>query len=238
MVGDAPNHVLKILPGNSANIERLRSLCPQREATKAMRIQNSKKCGGQASPAALVCVLFALVLLPAAGCLPEAPPLDGPLDFDEANGELFEMHHNHGARYTGEYKLDGKPFKANWELANLLHKRAKVQVKPPTETFSEVDLYRALEIALADEEMIAWHQVATDTIMQCFRQALLNEDSDIASRMCPDAPYDITVKVKNNVSEWFCEVKVQILLDPKKVEEGRKYAQKKLDDLEERHAND
>ena len=173
-----------------------------------------------------------------AGCLPEAPPLDGPLDFDDANGELFEMHHNHGARYSGKYKLDGKAFQADWELSNLLHKRAKVQLKPPRDTFTKIDLYRALEIALADEERIAWHQVATDTIMRCFCQAARGDGSSSVFAQCPDAPYEVTVKVKDNVSEWFCEARIQIQTDPKKLEEAQKYAQEQLDNLEKRHADD
>ncbi|WP_146520324.1 hypothetical protein [Stieleria varia] len=172
------------------------------------------------------------------GCMPQAPPLDGMLPFKEANELLFEMHANHGARYTADHVWNGKPFKANWELANYMKKAAQLQIKPPTATFDEVDLYMALETALADQTFNPWHNVADDTILQCFCQAIKNTESNMAYGSCPDAPYDITIKVKNNTSEWFCEVRVQNIQDPKKLEEAAKAAQEKLDNLERQHAND
>lgn len=179
-----------------------------------------------------------LVLASAGGCLPEAPPLDGMLSFKEANELLFEEHANHGAIYDIEHEWNGKKFKAEWRLANFLKKAAQLQIKPPTDTFDEVDLCMALETALADESSNPWHNVADDAIIQGFRHALLNDDTNLAYPTCPDAPYNITVKVKNNGSEWFCEVRVQNEIDPKKLEEAQKYAQEQLDRLEKQHAND
>ncbi|MCS7471247.1 hypothetical protein NZK35_31725 [Stieleria sp. ICT_E10.1] len=185
-----------------------------------------------------VAITTLLVVANTTGCLPEAPPLDGMLSFREANELLFEEHANHGAIYNIDHTWNGKPFKAEWRLANYLKKSAQLQIKPPTETFDEVDLCMALETALADESSNPWHNVADDAILRGFRHALQNDDTHIAAAYCPDAPYDIMVKVKNNGSEWFCEVKVQNLIDPKKLEEAQKYAQEQLDRLEKQHAHD
>lgn len=172
------------------------------------------------------------------GCLPDAPPLDGKLSFDDASGLLFEMHHNHGKIYKKDLEYNGKAFKAEWELANFLKKSAQLQVKPKVAEFDEIDLCMALQIALADEETNPWHNVADDAIMDCFLKALHDEDTHIASGICPDAPYDITVKVKKYSTDWFCEVRIRNLLDPKKVEEGAKFAEEQLDRLEQQHADD
>lgn len=181
---------------------------------------------------------IAMFLLAFTGCLPEAPPLDGYLSFKEAGELLFEEHANHGAIYTADHNWNGKPFTANWRLANYLKRAAELQIKPPTDTFDEVDLCMALETALADESTNPWHNVADDTILCAFRRALHDEDSGIATAICPDAPYDITVKVKKYSQEWFCEVKIQNITDPKKIAEAQQYAKEELDRLERRHAND
>ena len=173
-----------------------------------------------------------------AGCLPDPPPLDGRLSFDDASGLLFEMHSNHGKIYKKDLEYNGKPFKAEWELANFLMKSAKLQIKPPVADFDEVGLCMALQTALADKDSNPWHNVADDAIVDCFLKALNSDESDIAIGVCPDAPYEITVKVKQNGPNWFCEVRIQNSLDPEKMEQAAKFAKEQLDRLEKQHADD
>ena len=185
-------------------------------------------------------VIACCTFLTISGCMPEAPPLDGQLSFKKANQELFGMHAKHGAIYVSEHVLDGKPFKANWELANYMKKAAMVQVKPPTDTFTEVDLVLAVEMALEDVEHNPWHQVANDAIMNTVIQATAADDDETGWGLgyCPDAPYEVSCKIKKNGAEWFCEIRVQNEFDPEKLAEAAEAAQDALDRLEAQHAND
>ncbi|MEO1527381.1 MAG: hypothetical protein AAFX06_18280 [Planctomycetota bacterium] len=187
----------------------------------------------------VACLLFATVLT-ISGCLPQEPPLDGPLSFKKANQTLFGMHAAHGAFYKSEHEYEGKPFTANWELANYLKKSAKVQLKPPTEQFDRVDLYMALDQILHDEDFCPWHPVCADTILDAYTQAAQAEDDDTGWGLgsCPDGPYEVEVKLKINGPEWFCEVRVQNEMDPEKLKKAQEDAEAALDQLEAMHAND
>ena len=149
------------------------------------------------------------------GCLPpEPPPLEGPLSRKEANGKIFAMHAAHGNIYSVDHVWNGKKFKANWELANIIKKRAQLQIKPPTDSFSETDLYMALLTALDDEEHSPWHNIADDTIAKCFRGALFDDETNMDADLVPQAPYEVTVKVKKYSKEWFCQVTIQNMMNP------------------------
>lgn len=162
-------------------------------------------------------MFLGVLAIASSGCLPETPPLEGPLTPKDAQSGIMGMHAAHGNIYTADCQWNKKRFKANWELANILKRRAQLQIKPPVAEFNEAELYMALATALDDEVHSPWHYLARDTILRCFRNALMDPDSDSASDVVAESPYGVNVKVKKNGSEWFVQVVIHNAMDPEKV---------------------
>lgn len=175
----------------------------------------------------LIGLFVASLMMGTTGCPPsyEAPPLEAPLSYKDAN-KLFSKIRRNGARYTKDYEYKGKKFQANWEIGTLLEKKAMVQLKPSTDEFSVEDLYMALEMTLEDRTASPWHEAAIDSILDCYiGLAAQVDDPDpqnthSAGAFTSEAPYDIRMVLKKYSTNWFCEVKVQNLLDPDKYPGG------------------
>ena len=169
----------------------------------------------RSSPDMISRILIASVIAPcclfSCGCMPEAkaPVVVGPIDTTTASQLQGRVRTSNGDRYAVEHECNGQTFTANWELGNALKKNAKVQLKPPGD-WSEGDVYQAIEIVLADHGTKPWYAQIDDTVLRLFRDAL-QDDNNRAVGMPPDTPYDVAVKVNHYESEWFVEVKVQIL---------------------------
>ncbi len=159
---------------------------------------------GIASLAAAACLL-------SCGCMPEAkaPVVTGPIDTTTASQLQGQIRISNGDRYTVEHECNGKAFTANWELGNAFKKNAKLQLKPPGD-WSEADVYQALEVVLNAPASKPWYSQVDDTILRLFREALKADDHR-AVGMPPETPYDIAVKVNQYSTEWFVEVRIQIL---------------------------
>jgi hypothetical protein len=84
-----------------------------------------------------------------------------------------------------------------------------LQLKPPAD-WSEGDLYLALEIVLNGHATKPWYPAIDDTVLRLMREAL-KDDNNRATGYAPETPYDVAVVVKQHTSEWFLQVKVQIL---------------------------
>ena len=160
-------------------------------------------------------ILIASVVAPhclfSCGCMPEAkaPSVDGPIDTTTASQLQGQVRISNGDRYSVEHECNGQSFTANWELGIALKKNAKVQLKPRGD-WSDADVHQALEIVLADHNTTPWYAQIDDTVLSLFREAL-KDDNNRAVGMPPDTPYDVAVKVNHYESEWFVEIKVQIV---------------------------
>lgn len=152
-----------------------------------------------------------LLLMWSAGCLPQsAPPtVQGPLDTETASQLQGRIRIKHGDRYSITHQVNGKEFAANWELGNALKKSSQLQIKPPAE-WSQADLYQALQVVLEDHESKPWYGSIDDTVLRAMREAVAADDGR-ATGLAPETPYDVAVMVKQHSTEWFLEVKVQIL---------------------------
>ncbi len=155
-------------------------------------------------------LLVATLLAP--GCMPASSPpvVEGPIDTKTASQLQAKMRAKHGSNYSIEHELNGKTFTANWELGNALKKSAQLQVKPPSD-WSEAELYQALEVVLKDHVSNPWYSNLDDTALTLMRRSMKSPDGEIASDHVPDTPYDVAAKVKKNGSEWFLQIKTQIL---------------------------
>ena len=82
----------------------------------------------------------------------------------------------------------------------------------------------ALQKALEDRDSNPWHRKCDDTILRAFRRAWLSRQSDSEGGSVldapPEAPYDFSVRVKQNGSNWFCQVQGQLLPDPDEIPIG------------------
>jgi hypothetical protein len=159
----------------------------------------------------LIASVTAPLCLFCCGCMPEAkaPLVTGPIDTTTASQLQGRVRISNGDRYSVEHQCNGQSFTATWELGNALKKNAKVQLKPPGD-WSEGDVYQALEVVLAAHATKPWYSQIDDTVLRLYREAL-KDDNNRAVGMPPETPYDVAVKVNHYESEWFVEVKVQIL---------------------------
>jgi hypothetical protein len=147
----------------------------------------------------------------ATGCLPRsAPPeVEGPLDTTKASQLQAKIRSQHSEKYSIEHQVNGKPFVANWELGNALKKSSQLQIKPPAD-WTQGDVYQALEVVLEAHESKPWYGAIDETVLRTMRAAA-QDDEGFAMDLAPETPYEVAVKVKHHSSEWFLEVKVQIL---------------------------
>ena len=154
-------------------------------------------------------IVSSLVL--SVGCLPasKAPVVEGPLDTNTASQLQAKVRSQHGDRYSISHQCNGKDFDANWELGNALKKSSQLQMKPPAD-WTVGDLYQGLQVVLEAHESKPWYGLIDDTVLRLMREAADSPDG-WATDLAPDTPYDVAVKVKQHSTEWFLEVKVQIL---------------------------
>jgi hypothetical protein len=147
----------------------------------------------------------------AAGCLPQAAPpvAEGPLDTKQASQLQAKIRSQHSEKYSIEHQVNGKPFVANWELGNALKKSSQLQIKPPGD-WTQGDVYQALQVVLEAHESKPWYGLIDETVLRTMREAAEAEEG-FATDFAPDTPYEVAVKVKQYSTEWFLEVKVQIL---------------------------
>ena len=161
---------------------------------------NARRC----SVAVLLC------LIAATGCVEtKAPTVSGPVDTNTAAQLQSKIRSANSEKYSVTHQYNDQEFTADWELSNALKKSAQLQIKPPAD-WSEGDLYAALDIVLQAHETKPWYGQIDDTVLKTMRQAL-QEDDDHAIDVAPNTPYHVAVKVKQYSTEWFLQVKVQIL---------------------------
>ncbi len=158
-------------------------------------------------------VFVAGVLVVTAGCMPEAkaPVVEGPVSSSAASKLLGDIRRSNGDKFSVTHKYKETEFTANWELGNALKKSSQLQIKPPAD-WDQTDVFLALEIVLQDHKTKPWYGNLDDTVLRLFREAL-QDNENRATGYAPETPYDIAVKVKQHTTEWFVEVKVQILDD-------------------------
>ncbi len=155
-------------------------------------------------------VLFALCVLVAIGCVESKPPtVDGPIDTNTASQLQAKIRSANSEKYSVTHKHNDKEFTANWELSNALKKSSQLQIKPPAD-WSEADLYEALDIVLQAHETKPWYGQIDDTVLKTMRAALKADDQHEVG-FAPDTPYHVAVKVQKHSTEWFLQVKVQIV---------------------------
>lgn len=152
-----------------------------------------------------------LVLAGSIGCFPaaEPPTVQGPLDTNTASQLQAKVRSQYGDKYSIPHEYEGQAFEAHWELGNALKKSSQLQMKPPA-TWSQGDLYQALQVVLEAHQSKPWYGSIDDTVLRLMREAV-DADEGRATDLAPDTPYDVAVKVKQHSTEWFLEVKVQIL---------------------------
>jgi hypothetical protein len=145
------------------------------------------------------------------GCQGEAkaPVPKGPIDTTIASQLQGKTRISNSEKYSVTHEYKGQEFTANWELGNALKKSSQLQLKPPAD-WSEGDLYLALEIVLNGHATKPWYPAIDDTVLRLMREAL-KDDNNRATGYAPETPYDVAVVVKQHTSEWFLQVKVQIL---------------------------
>ena len=152
-------------------------------------------------------ILLACIL----GCMPESKPpvVDGPLDTNTASQLQGQIRSKYGDKYSVTHQYDGQDFDANWELGNALKKSSQLQLKPPAD-WGRGDLYTALQVVLDAHQSKPWYGKIDDTVLRLTREAI-DDAEGRATDLAPETPYDVAVKVKQHSTEWFLEVKVQIL---------------------------
>jgi len=87
--------------------------------------------------------------------------------------------------------------------------RAQLQIKSLGD-WDQADVYQALDVVLKSHETKPWFAAIDDPVLDLFRSALRAND-DVAVGSVPETPYEARLTVKQNGSEWFVEVQVQIL---------------------------
>ena len=154
-----------------------------------------------------VAALFAISL----GCLPEgkAPTIEGTVPTNKAAQLQSKIRSQNDATFTVDHEVDGKPFKANWEISNALAKKSKLQLKPPAD-WSLGDVYSALDVVMQAHQTKPWYGQIDETVFRLFQEASKDKEG-FARDYAPESPYEVGVKVKQHSSEWMVEVKVQIL---------------------------
>lgn len=170
----------------------------------------SPRMNSRAIPVAFqFCLAACLVVI--AGCLPEskAPEVKGTLDTNQASQLQAKTRSANSEKYSVPHQYNDQEFMANWELSNALKKSSQLQLKPPAD-WTDADLYQALQIVLEAHETKPWYSLIDDTVLKLMREAS-RDDNGIAFGYAPDTPYEVQVKVKQHSTEWFLEVKVQIL---------------------------
>jgi hypothetical protein len=162
-------------------------------------------------PPVLIAATVAAFLSLVTGCMPEAaaPVAKGPIDTSVASQLQARTRSKNGEKYSVTHQYKDQEFTANWELSNALKKSSQLQIKPPAD-WEPSDLYQALEIVLNGHATKPWYPAIDDTVLKLMREALKADDNR-ATGFAPETPYDVAVKVKQHTSEWFLEVKVQIL---------------------------
>lgn len=148
------------------------------------------------------------------GCMPEAgpPTVEGPIGSSTASQLQAKIRMNNGESFEVEHQMEGKPFTAHWLLGNALKKTSQLQIKPPAE-WSDVEIYQALEVVLADHSTKPWYGQIDDTVLTLARRVLKDDQRELASDLAPETPYDVAVKIKQHSTEWFVQVQVAILND-------------------------
>ena len=158
-----------------------------------------------------LCLPVMILVTCSLGCMPESKPpvVDGPLDSTTASQLQGQIRTKYGNKYSVTHQYDGQDFDANWELGNALKKSAQLQLKPPAD-WGRGDLYTGLQVVLDAHESKPWYGKIDDTVLRLMREAL-DDDDGRATDVAPETPYDVAVTVKQHSTEWFLEVKVQIL---------------------------
>jgi hypothetical protein len=143
--------------------------------------------------------------------MPESKPptVEGTLDTTTASQLQAKIRNKYGNKYSVPHQYNGQEFEANWELGNALKKSSQLQFKPPVD-WSQGDVYQALQVVLSAHESKPWYGTIDDTVLDLMREAV-DADEGRATGFAPDTPYDVAVTVKQHSTEWFLEVKVQIL---------------------------
>ena len=146
------------------------------------------------------------------GCFPEpqAPVVKGPVDTKTASKLQSKIRRIHGNQYKISHQLGEKEFTANWEISNTLKKSAQLQIKPSREEWELDDLNKIVEVVLAAHESKPWYGQIDAAMLEMVTVAY-EDDNGIATTYVPETPYHLTMKVKDNGSEWFVEAKVKIL---------------------------
>ncbi len=158
-----------------------------------------------------VILLSAALFPPAAGCVPSsAPVVQGPIDTETASKLQGRVRISNGDKYSVTHRYGDEEFEANWELGNAFKKNAQLQFKPPG-SWSDTDVYQALEVVLAAHESKPWYAQIDETVLRCFRDAVKDTQDHRSVALAPDTPYKVAVKANQYEKEWFVEVKVQIL---------------------------
>lgn len=155
--------------------------------------------------------LPAVCLVCLMGCLPQSQPpvVEGTLDTNTAAQLQSRIRSANGAKYSITHSHGDQEFAADWELSNALKKASQLQIRPSAE-WSEGDLYQALVTVLEAHESKPWYGRIDDTVLRLMREAIKEKDGR-ASDVVPDSPYAVAVTVKKYSTDWFLEVKVQIL---------------------------
>lgn len=163
-----------------------------------------------APPRLLICLSGCLFVT--CGCMPEAKPpvASGPIDTNVASQLQARTRTANGDKYSVTHRYKDQEFTANWELGNALKKSSQLQIKPPGD-WTAADLYQALEVVLNAHDTKPWYPAIDDTVLRLMREAVSDTEDNYATGFAPDTPYDVGVKVKQYTTEWFLEVKVQIV---------------------------
>jgi hypothetical protein len=156
--------------------------------------------------------MICLCLLLQIGCMPATPPptVNGPLDSNKATQLQSKIRSNHGEKFSVDHKVGDKSFTANWEISNSLKKNTQLQIKPPREGWELPDLYAALDVILTAYDTKPWYGTIDETVLRLM-SAASKDPEGFAEDVAPETPYRVSVKVKEHSSEWFLQVKVQIL---------------------------
>ena len=167
----------------------------------------------------LVVMSVALALVGSAGCMPSMSEkrIAKPRSSKEAAGRWNSVRGSYGQSQKVKYKIDGEEFEVLWEATRVIGGTLKMQMQPPK--WDQAKVYRAAEIAFAEEPNQPWFYPIEDTFLPCIRQAMAqigerkSEKTGRSIGITPDMPYDCSVKVIERENGWFVECVARLIPD-------------------------
>ena len=84
-----------------------------------------------------------------------------------------------------------------------------MQIRPPAD-WSLGRVYQALQLVLDDTDHKPWYEEIDETVLRLFRLAA-DDQTSVETDLAPDTPYLVSAKVRHQGTEWFVQIRVQIL---------------------------